>query len=125
MTSMNFETPPSSHNGSLNVLRESVLLLLSQVELLGDNQSSRERAKRASLSEEVRRFEIELITNALLQTHGHQLRAARLLGVKVTTLNGKIKRYDIMKNIREHEAGSPIQPEGQYSERAVSELKTS
>ena len=122
---MNFETPHSSHNGSLNVLRESVLRLLSQVELLGDNQSSRERAKRASLSEEVRRFEIELITNALRQTHGHQLRAARLLGVKVTTLNGKIKRYDIMRNIREDEVESPIQPEGQSCENAVSGLETS
>lgn len=125
MTSMNFETPHSSHNGSLNVLRESVLLLLSQVELLGDRQSSRERAKRTSLSEEVRRFEIELITNALRQTHGHQLRAARLLGVKVTTLNGKIKRYDIMRNIREDEVESPSQPEGQYCENAVSGLETS
>jgi len=31
----------------------------------------------------------------LSQTHGHQRRAARLLGVKATTLNAKIKRYKI------------------------------
>lgn len=81
-------------------MKESILRLLNQVEHLGVDQPSRLRAPGTSLSEEVRRFEIELITNALLQTHGHQQRAARLLGVKLTTLNGKIKRYDIMKKLR-------------------------
>lgn len=45
--------------------------------------------------DEVSRFEIELIQRALLHTAGHQGRAARLLNLKVTTLNSKIKHYKI------------------------------
>jgi DNA-binding NtrC family response regulator len=45
--------------------------------------------------EEVRRFEIDLIRRALDQTGGHQSRAARLLGMNPTTLNSKIKTYNI------------------------------
>ncbi|MFL6210228.1 MAG: sigma-54-dependent transcriptional regulator [Pyrinomonadaceae bacterium] len=45
--------------------------------------------------DEVRRFEIDLIRRALEQTSGHQSRAARLLGMNATTLNSKIKTYNI------------------------------
>jgi DNA-binding NtrC family response regulator len=43
----------------------------------------------------VHHFEAALIRNALVKTGGRQRRAARLLGVKVTTLNTKIKRHNI------------------------------
>jgi len=46
--------------------------------------------------DEVRRFEIDLIRRALDQTGGHQSRAARLLGLNATTLNSKIKSYNIL-----------------------------
>ena len=46
--------------------------------------------------EEVRRFETDLIRRALDQTGGHQSRAARLLGLNATTLNSKIKSYNIL-----------------------------
>jgi len=45
--------------------------------------------------DEVRRFEIALIVQALKHTHGHQKRAALLLGLRPTTLNEKIKVYHI------------------------------
>jgi transcriptional regulator with GAF, ATPase, and Fis domain len=45
--------------------------------------------------EEVERFEVNLIRSALEKTGGHQTRAARLLGINVTTLNHKIKRFKI------------------------------
>jgi DNA-binding NtrC family response regulator len=45
--------------------------------------------------EEVTEFEIGLIRRALAHTRGHQGRAARLLNLKVTTLNSKIKQYKI------------------------------
>jgi len=45
--------------------------------------------------DEVRRFEIDLIRRALDQTGGHQSRAARLPGLNATTLNSKIKTYNI------------------------------
>lgn len=48
-----------------------------------------------SFYEEVSRFEIELIRRALEVTGGHQTRAAKLLGMNNTTLNSKIKSYNI------------------------------
>ena len=48
---------------------------------------------------EVTEFEIGLIRRALLYTHGHQGRAARLLNLKVTTLNSKIKQYKIQLDV--------------------------
>ncbi len=45
--------------------------------------------------DQVRRFETDLIRRALDQTGGHQSRAARLLGLNATTLNSKIKTYNI------------------------------
>jgi DNA-binding NtrC family response regulator len=45
--------------------------------------------------DEVKTFEIDLIHRALEQTGGHQSRAARLLGMNATTLNSKIKTYNI------------------------------
>lgn len=43
----------------------------------------------------VRRFEIRLITRALELTGGNQARAARILGLGTTTLNYKIKQYEL------------------------------
>lgn len=48
-----------------------------------------------SFYDEVSRFEIELIRKALEYTGGHQSRAAKLLGMNNTTLNSKIKVYNI------------------------------
>ena len=44
---------------------------------------------------EVQRFETALIKLALEQAEGNQARAARLLGLRATTLNSKIKLFDI------------------------------
>jgi len=44
---------------------------------------------------EVQRFETALIKLALEQSNGNQARAARLLGLRATTLNSKIKAYNI------------------------------
>ncbi|MCS6806544.1 MAG: sigma-54 dependent transcriptional regulator [Acidobacteriota bacterium] len=48
-----------------------------------------------SFYDEVARFEISLIRQALEITGGNQSRAARLLGLNTTTLNNKIKSYNI------------------------------
>jgi DNA-binding NtrC family response regulator len=48
-----------------------------------------------SFFEEVRGFEVRLITRALELTGGNQTRAAKLLGLGTTTLNYKIKSYGI------------------------------
>jgi DNA-binding protein Fis len=46
--------------------------------------------------DEVRQFEMRLIDRALKLTGGNQARAARLLGLGTTTLNYKIKAYDML-----------------------------
>ena len=76
------------------ILKDLALALLSEVQTLGDAQTP-EADDSIDFYEEVRRFEIALIRRALKRTGGHQMRAARLLNVKVTTLNSKIKRYRI------------------------------
>ena len=44
---------------------------------------------------EVKRFETALIKLALGEAEGNQARAAKLLGLRATTLNSKIKLYNI------------------------------
>lgn len=76
---------------SLGVL---ALALLREVDALGQNPAtSNERG--INLSDEVHRFEAQLISSALIRTNGKMRAAARLLGVKVTTLHAKIKRHNI------------------------------
>src|SRR5687768_3083211 len=78
----------------LNTLRETVLALLEEVESLAVSRPV-DIKRGARYSDEVRQFEVNLIRTALGRTSGSQIRAARLLGLKPTTLNAKIKRYNI------------------------------
>ena len=78
--------------------------LLREIETLALDQASTDETGRVQtrlltdgidLSQEVKRFEINLIKLALNQTRGNQARAARLLNIKPTTLHAKIKVYGI------------------------------
>jgi DNA-binding NtrC family response regulator len=98
------------------VLKNVALALISE----GATQA-RERASGAerpdapaqmSFYEEVRRFEIGLITRAMQQAHGKQKEAARLLGLKYTTLNAKMKQYQIRGNDRAWDSPPPPSVEG-------------
>ena len=84
-----------SVDARLNTLRETVLQLLDEVESLAISRPV-DIKNGARFSDEVRQFEVSLIRTALGRTSGSQTRAARLLGLKPTTLNAKIKRYGIM-----------------------------
>src|SRR5882672_3704596 len=77
----------------LDALKDVALTLLQAVDSLRTAEQSRDH--KVKLHDEVQRFESELIRTALERTGGNQARAARLLGVKHTTLNAKIKRYRI------------------------------
>ena len=77
----------------LKALRDVALHLLTEVESLGGTKPRGYRNLR--LHEEVQQFEIDLIRIALDRTGGSQTQAARMLGVKLTTLNTKIKKYGI------------------------------
>ena len=90
----NWQPENSALNLKVKFLRELALSLLE--ELRGLDERPRVRVERGiNLYDEVSRFEIELIRCALHHTGGHQVKAARLLGLKTTTLNNKIKQYKI------------------------------
>ncbi len=78
--------------------------LLSEAETLARDKAFTEEATRLkpldivggiSFYDEVQRFETHLIKMALSETAGNQAKAARLLGIKATTLNSKIKLFKI------------------------------
>jgi transcriptional regulator with GAF, ATPase, and Fis domain len=87
------ESPRNRVDQQIGVLREIAMEIVDQVEFLKGKPSV--DTQPLSFNEEIRRFEIELIKNALFQTKGNQFKAAQLLGLKTTTLNSKIKRYGL------------------------------
>ena len=81
-------------NDSLSNMRDLVVRLLREVQSINEvNAVTLDNG--FDFYDEVSRFGIDLIRRALLQTGGHQVRAAKLLNLKVTTLNSKIKHYNI------------------------------
>lgn len=80
-------------------------MLLSEAEILAGDKSFVDESRRLEalniaegidFFDELKRFEISLIRLALAQTSGHQARAAKLLNIKPTTLNTKIKLFGIV-----------------------------
>lgn len=76
----------------IKLLKVLTLTLLRELEGVGVGTS---RAENFDLQSEVQHFEAELIRSALIMTGGRQRRAAKLLGMKVTTLHSKIRRYGL------------------------------
>lgn len=83
-------------NAHLENMREMVCTLMTELECLG-RLAPGESADSTplDLKDAVQRFERDLISAALEKSRGNQSKAARLLGVKHTTLNAKLKRYQI------------------------------
>lgn len=81
-------------DAKLASLKRSAIELIKEVRNLGD-LSFPDLKKGINFYQELRQFEIRLIRQALEVTCGRQVDAARLLGLKTTTLNEKIKRYGI------------------------------
>lgn len=93
-TSTNGDGKLGLSRSRVTTLKELSLRLLREVQSIGDVRTL-SLDNGLDFYEEVGRFEVDLIKLALLQTGGHQRRAARLLNLKVTTLNSKIKHYHI------------------------------
>jgi DNA-binding NtrC family response regulator len=96
--SLSMQPPASPRLGEsahyqLELMRELTVSLLTELESLGRSTPAPDAS--LSLDEQVKRFETTLIRAALDKARGNQARAARMLGVKHTTLNAKIKRYRI------------------------------
>lgn len=75
-------------------LKQLALKLLQEAQSLNEMPTLDMRSG-IDFYEEVKRFEVDLIQRALSLTNGNQKRAARLLKLKATTLNSKIKHYEI------------------------------
>jgi DNA-binding NtrC family response regulator len=71
-----------------------LLALLDRIEALESEVHSR-NSDSLDLRNEVNEFEGALIRAALASTQGRQRRAARVLGMKVSTLNAKMRRYHV------------------------------
>lgn len=86
-------------SNQLSALESLATLLLREVELLKKAEDNAIRNinndQGISLHEQVQNFEISMIRSALIRAKGVQKKAAELLGLKVSTLNVKIKRYKI------------------------------
>jgi len=87
------ESETARHN-KIEALRTLTRALLKEIDALAEG-SPLESGSQLNLSDEVHRFEADLIRCALIRTGGRQRRAARLLNTKVATLNAKIKRYNL------------------------------
>jgi len=95
------ERLPGNGDSALTSSRHKITTVKQlAIKLLREVQSLREVEVRSlgagvDFYVEVSRFEVDLIKCALMQTAGHQRQAAQLLNLKVTTLNSKIKHYNI------------------------------
>lgn len=77
-------------------LEASRVLALAMLEILeNERASSGTPTQWINLREVVQRFESSLISCALKQTGGRQRRAARLLGLNVSSMNMRVKRYKL------------------------------
>lgn len=88
---------PDSEAAMINrieALRILMVAVLSELDALRGS-SGLGREGEFNLRREVHRFEAENIRCALIRTRGRQRRAAKLLNMKVATLNAKIKRYGL------------------------------
>lgn len=84
----------AARNNKIEALKTLMQALLNEIETLNE-ASTLDGGSEVNLSDEVRRYEADLIRCALIRTGGRQRRAARLLNMKVATLNAKIKRYHL------------------------------
>ena len=81
-------------NSEVNELRQTTLHLWHDLLTL-ESYYCLEIQDRVDFFEEVCRFETRLIKRALLHAGGSQRKTAQLLGINTSTLNNKIKRYQI------------------------------
>ncbi len=93
--------PTGKSRASVLRLRLLIKELINEVESL-DAQSLSfsdisllENGDHIDFYDEVKRFETALITSALRRSGGHQINAARLLNLNPSTLNAKIKQYEL------------------------------
>jgi transcriptional regulator with GAF, ATPase, and Fis domain len=100
---MRFNNSSSPENflmqNQLEALKSLSFLFIREINSLEQTQGNLEEEIRNEhpicLVRELQRIEIKMIRCAMIRSMGNQTKAAKLLGLKVTTLNAKLKRYKI------------------------------
>jgi len=92
--------PQAAVNDRLKLIRDVAAALETAADIMEEAQHATgarplDIKQGINFYEAVSQFEIDLIERALRETGGNQKQAARLLGLKHTTLHDKIKRYQI------------------------------
>ena len=87
-------TMDNSLSYRLGALRELTQVLMEEVTEL-ETVKSIDISQGINIYDEIRQYETALIRRALRLTGGNQKKASRLLGLLPSTLNDKIKRYQI------------------------------
>ncbi len=82
-------------SNNLSLIKALATTLITEIELLKIDEEVSIEEENFSLSDKVKEFEIKIIKLALLKTGGNQTHAAKLVGVKNSTLHNKIKTYKI------------------------------
>jgi transcriptional regulator with GAF, ATPase, and Fis domain len=100
LESNNFGNPEGIlKQNQLEALKSLSQLLVREINSLDGMKatlvSEIESDKPIKLLDEVQRYEANMIRCALIRSMGHQARAAKLLGLKPSTLHAKISRYKI------------------------------
>ncbi len=78
----------------IGILHELANKLLSEVESI-TSHNRLNFSDGFKLREQIQKFETDMIRHALYLANGRQSEAARMLGIKLTTLNAKIKRFKL------------------------------
>lgn len=94
----------------LSTIKELAQALMDEVESLAEAQepapgSAVSRDGEGDFYQMVKEYEKFLIRRALLKARGNQARAARMLRLKPTTLNNKIKTYNLDADRKEAARG--------------------
>ncbi len=97
---LNYQSRPktAAENEQIESIKSITNLLLRKIEALENDLpevAMDTSEKHSNLYEVICSFEKKLIRDALRATNWSQKRAAQILGIKATTLNAKIKRYEI------------------------------
>ena len=83
----------------ISILKQLAVKLVSEVESLNEKERF-DFNNGFKLNEELQKFEMDMIRHALYLSNGHQTFAAKLLGIKKTTLHAKLKRFSMDRKMQ-------------------------
>ncbi len=82
-------------DSNISLIKALATTLLTEIDSLNVGEELLTANASFDLNEKVREFEVKLIKTALIKTKGNQFQAAKMLGVKYTTLHNKIRALKI------------------------------